>query len=101
MSKRIPWHCSVFKQETLQIRKGWSTSANDMRHKQHQEICAKLDRLRSSRLYSDISLVTSIASQIEWKHKCSTNSSLAGIWRTPCKTTMDSTPPDPVQIPCE
>ena len=44
---------------------------------------------------------TSIAPPSNSKHKFSTNSPPYGPWYHPWKTTMDSTPPNPFQIPCD
>ena len=43
---------------------------------------------------------TSITPPSDRKHKFSTNIPPARPWQPPWKTTMDSTPPDSVQIPC-
>ena len=46
-------------------------------------------------------LGTSIARPSDWKHKFSTNIFPFGPWKYPWKTTIESTPPDSVQIPCD
>ena len=79
----------------------WSTSTKYMHHNQWQERCDKLEKPRTSILYFESTWGTFIDLTGDWKHKCSTNSSHVVPCQPPCKTKMDLTPPDSVQIPCE
>ena len=90
----------VFNQETFQIPKGGLPIIRTYaKSKSKKEVPNQ--KKSASRLYFKSTLVTSISMTSDWKHKCSTYILNFGPCQTPWKTTMESAPSEPVQIPCE